>query len=300
MFFSSQEWFKDWLEEASKEEIVEFYVKKDKDKSEKIDKLQELQETYKELLIQKKKLHAQTKIRLQNEKLLSEERLEMYETLVQSYHIYEELIIARQQGTAAWHQKELNTKNFLIKQLKEERTKLQGENKILTKNLNDEVLELQNIEENAVEEESDKVRKEVKALKAKKSPKQQNNSKKSAPPDKETDVKQLEAANKKLQLEKKELQQALADVLEKHEQIICCRICEEKFDNSEERVPVKLKCSHVFCASCANSWLAAHVIILKLPCLKIFNFLFQGQKATCPQCRTIYRAGDIKPVNFNL
>ena len=137
-------------------------------------------------------------------------------------------------------------------------------------------------------------------LEAKKSPKQQNNSKKSAPPDKETDVKQLEAANKKLQLEKKELQQALADVLEKHEQIICCRICEEKFDNSEERVPVKLKCSHVFCASCANSWLAEHVIILKLPCLKIFNFLFQGQKATCPQCRTIYRAGDIKPVNFNL
>jgi len=196
----SQEWFKDWLEKASKEEIVEFYVKKDKEKSEKTDILQD--------------------------------------------------------GI-----------NTIIKKIAHQKGQLS---------------------------------KEVKALEAKKSPKQQNISKKSAPPDKETDVKQLEAANKKLQLEKKELQQALADVLEKHEQIICCRICEENFDNSEERVPVKLKCSHVFCASCANSWLAAHVIILKLPCLKIFNFLFQGQKATCPQCRTIYRAGDIKPVNFNL
>jgi hypothetical protein len=225
--------------------------------------------------------------------------------LVQINHLREEIkieietelkkVLKREKINEARHQKELNTKNFLIEQLKEERTKLQGENKILTKNLNDEVLELQNIV-NAVKGDNDKLRKEVKA----KTPKQQINSKKSAPPVKETDVKQLEAANKKLQLEKQELQQALADVLEKHEQIICCRICEEKYDDSEERVPVKLKCSHVFCASCANSWLAAQVIILKLPCLKIFNYLFQGQKATCPQCRTIYRAGDIKPVNFNL
>jgi len=37
----SQEWFKDWLEKASKEEIVEFYVKKDKEKSAKTDILQD-------------------------------------------------------------------------------------------------------------------------------------------------------------------------------------------------------------------------------------------------------------------
>ncbi len=50
-----------------------------------------------------------------------------------------------------------------------------------------------------------------------------------------------------------------AEVLKKYDQMISCCICEEKFESSGERTPVKLKCSHVFCGSCANSWLTAHV-----------------------------------------
>jgi hypothetical protein len=72
------------MSDASKLEIVEFYVKKDQKKSERMERMED-----------------------------------KINSLVQLKHL---------------HQKELDTKNFLIEKLKKERTKLQGENKILTKN----------------------------------------------------------------------------------------------------------------------------------------------------------------------
>ena len=51
---------------------------------------------------------------------------------------------------------------------------------------------------------------------------------------------------------------------------------------SGERIPSKLKCTHIVCHQCAQGWLQA-----------------MGTKASCPQCRTVYRQGDIKPVNLN-
>ena len=53
----------------------------------------------------------------------------------------------------------------------------------------------------------------------------------------------------------------------------------------EERIPSKLKCTHIFCHKCAQEW-----------------FQKSGSKkpvASCPQCRTPYRLGDIKHVNLN-
>ena len=59
-------------------------------------------------------------------------------------------------------------------------------------------------------------------------------------------------------------------------------MCQENFENIGQRTAVKLRCCHVICKKCALGWLHT-----------------QGKKASCPQCRTGYRAVDIKPINLN-
>ena len=41
-----------------------------------------------------------------------------------------------------------------------------------------------------------------------------------------------------------------------------CQICDEKYRSSGERIPCKLKCSHIFCRKCALDWIRAKVSFL--------------------------------------
>ena len=37
--------------------------------------------------------------------------------------------------------------------------------------------------------------------------------------------------------------------------LITCQICLERFQSAGERIPCKLKCPHIMCKKCADSWL---------------------------------------------
>ena len=70
----------------------------------------------------------------------------------------------------------------------------------------------------------------------------------------------------------------LKDELEKYNS---CSICFEKFHDSnycKDRAPVKLRCQHVICTTCAENWLTIN--------------------ACCPHCREPYEKSDIKVINL--
>ncbi|CBY08824.1 unnamed protein product [Oikopleura dioica] len=94
----------------------------------------------------------------------------------------------------------------------------------------------------------------------------------------DTNVKDLEDQITTL----KTINSDLETISKKYDQMTSCCICEEKYESTGERSPVKLRCSHIICGFCANSWLTQ-----------------KGNKASCPQCRETYRAGDIRAVNLN-
>ena len=53
----------------------------------------------------------------------------------------------------------------------------------------------------------------------------------------------------------------LETISRKYDQMTLCCICEERYENVGARVPVKLKCSHIICGFCANSWLMQKVTL---------------------------------------
>ena len=122
--------------------------------------------------------------------------------------------------------------------------------------------------------------------------------------EKSLDVRETEKAKKELEVELDTLRNENTTLSKKIDAIVTCPICEEKFESrnvfssrhlftfsctksknvlSGERIPSKLKCTHIVCHQCAQGWLQA-----------------KGTKASCPQCRTLYRASDIKPINLNV
>ena len=54
----------------------------------------------------------------------------------------------------------------------------------------------------------------------------------------------------------------LEKVSKKFEEVISCSLCDEKYESTGERAPVKLKCSHVFCSKCAKNWLKSKVVLV--------------------------------------
>ena len=73
-------------------------------------------------------------------------------------------------------------------------------------------------------------------------------------------VKELEDQNAAL----KTVNTDLELISKKFEQMTSCSICDEKYESTGERAPVKLKCSHVFCLNCANNWLKSQVVLVSL------------------------------------
>ena len=51
----------------------------------------------------------------------------------------------------------------------------------------------------------------------------------------------------------------LEAISKKFEEVTSCSLCDEKYESTGERAPVKLKCSHAFCSHCANNWLKSKV-----------------------------------------
>ena len=45
------------------------------------------------------------------------------------------------------------------------------------------------------------------------------------------------------------------DLNDKIDDLITCQICLEWFQSAGERIPCKLKCPHIMCKKCAESWL---------------------------------------------
>jgi len=54
----------------------------------------------------------------------------------------------------------------------------------------------------------------------------------------------------------------LESISKKFEQVTSCSLCDEKYESTGERAPVKLKCSHVFCSKCSNNWLKTQVFFI--------------------------------------
>jgi len=100
--------------------------------------------------------------------------------------------------------------------------------------------------------------------------------------EKSLDVLEAENENKELEKQLEFFKQQNDSLTKKIDAIVTCPICEEKFESTGERIPSKLKCSHIVCHQCAQGWLKT-----------------KGTKASCPQCRTLYRQADIRPINFN-
>ena len=53
----------------------------------------------------------------------------------------------------------------------------------------------------------------------------------------------------------------LESISKKFEQVTSCSLCDEKYESTGERAPVKLKCSHVFCSKCSYNWLKSQVFL---------------------------------------
>ena len=69
---------------------------------------------------------------------------------------------------------------------------------------------------------------------------------------------------KELEDEKTALNVELESLAKKYEQVTSCSLCDEKYESTGERSPVKLKCSHIFCSHCAYSWLESQVCLIHL------------------------------------
>ena len=54
----------------------------------------------------------------------------------------------------------------------------------------------------------------------------------------------------------------LESISKKFEQVTSCTLCDEKYESTGERAPVKLKCSHMFCSDCVLLWLAKQVNVI--------------------------------------
>jgi hypothetical protein len=57
----------------------------------------------------------------------------------------------------------------------------------------------------------------------------------------------------------------LESISKKFEQVTSCSLCDEKYESTGERAPVKLKCSHVFCSKCSYNWLKSQVFFIHFP-----------------------------------
>ena len=71
-------------------------------------------------------------------------------------------------------------------------------------------------------------------------------------------VKELEDQNAVLKIVNADLE----SISKKFEQVTSCCLCDEKYESTGERAPVKLKCSHVFCSKCTNNWLKSQVFFI--------------------------------------
>jgi N-methylhydantoinase B/oxoprolinase/acetone carboxylase alpha subunit len=91
-----------------------------------------------------------------------------------------------------------------------------------------------------------------------------------------TNVKDLEGQIAAL----KTINSNLETISKKYDQMTTCCICEEKYESTGERAPVKLKCSHIICEFCANSWLTQKVKYCQLETM--FKLLFLGKQGLLP------------------
>ena len=125
--------------------------------------------------------------------------------------------------------------------------------------------------------------------------------------EKSLDVLEAENENKELEKQLEFFKEQNESLSKKIDAIVTCPICEEKFESTGERIPSKLKCSHIVCHQCAQGWLKtkAGFQIDTSRSLSDWRMRYQfetsskGTKASCPQCRTLYRQADIRPINFN-
>ena len=136
--------------------------------------------------------------------------------------------------------------------------------------------------------------------------------------EKSLDVLEAENENKELEKQLEFFKEQNESLTKKIDAIVTCPICEEKFESTGERIPSKLKCSHIVCHQCAQGWLKTKAGFqinsssslsdwrLSWPMIHgpmryqyKFETTSKGTKASCPQCRTLYRAADIRPINFN-
>lgn len=92
----------------------------------------------------------------------------------------------------------------------------------------------------------------------------------------DTNVKDLEDQITTL----KTINSDLETISKKYDQMTSCCICEEKYESTRERSPVKLRCSHIICGFCANSWLTQKVKSLNL--LQECNNFFAGKQGIVP------------------
>jgi len=77
----------------------------------------------------------------------------------------------------------------------------------------------------------------------------------------EMHVKELEDQNAALKI----INADLESISKKFEQVTSCSLCDEKYESTGERAPVKLKCSHVFCSKCSYNWLKSQVFGINFP-----------------------------------
>ena len=80
-------------------------------------------------------------------------------------------------------------------------------------------------------------------------------------PQSEMRVKELEDQNAALKIVNADLE----SISKKFEQVTSCSLCDEKYESTGERAPVKLKCSHVFCSKCSYNWLKSQVFGINFP-----------------------------------
>ena len=74
----------------------------------------------------------------------------------------------------------------------------------------------------------------------------------------ELQFKELEDQNAALKI----INADLESISKKFEQVTSCSLCDEKYESTGERAPVKLKCSHVFCSKCSYNWLKSQVFTI--------------------------------------
>ena len=73
--------------------------------------------------------------------------------------------------------------------------------------------------------------------------------------EKSLDVLEAENENKELEKQLEFFKEQNESLSKKIDAIVTCPICEEKFESTGERIPSKLKCSHIVCHQCAQGWL---------------------------------------------